>query len=240
MPQRISSWFGTDPPPLSRVPTQWSQVLAAKAPGTGGAAALRTLAHRYYGPVFRTLLCMGLVQDDAREMTQRFMIPFCEGKYVQRADPAAGSFRAFLKRCLANFVSDEREKEVRRRGTPMDDDLDPAAPEVALDDRLDRETAWDVFDRARESTRVRLASDLLAWEALCRSDLAPAEGADRAQTALARGLGVPVGRYRRALYHAREVFRAEVCRLLAEGAEARGVLDAEVRWFLQTIERGRL
>lgn len=236
MAMDLSDWFGKSGPPLGALSTHWSAVLAARQPTDEGKAALRRLAERYYRALFRVMRATGTPRDEAEEMTQRFILVFCEGKYVHLADPGKGSFRAFLKTCLRNFASDEREKERRRKGRPLEKMPEPAGRD-STEEVLDRELAWQTLQEAREATKARLADQTDAWEALRRFDLdARREG--RSHDAVAAEIGIDVPRFRRALYRARQVFKEEVCRALREGLGAEADLDAEVEWFLKAIAQG--
>ncbi len=233
----LSDWFGKSGPPLGALSTHWSAVIAARQPTDEGKAALRHLAERYYRALFRALRGSGTQRDEAEEMTQRFIVVFCEGKYVHLAQPGKGSFRAFLKTCLRNFASDEREKERRRRGKPLENMPEPASRD-STDDVLDRELAWQTLEEARDATRTRLADQPETWEALRRFDLDPRRGEGRSHDAVAADIGIDVPRFRRALYRARQVFKEEVCRALREGLGAEADLDVEVEWFLRAITQG--
>lgn len=233
----LPAWFEKSGPPLAALSTHWSRVLAARSPSEEGKEALRRLAERYYGAVFRTLRASGLSHDDAEEMTQRFFAVFCAGKYVGLADPSKGSFRGFLKTCVRNFASDEREKERRRRGTPIERLAEPEGRE-STEEVLDREIAWQLLAEAKEAARKRLCDQPEAWEALRRFDLEPGPPEQRTHDIVARGMGIDVPRFRRALYRARQVFKEEVCRSLREGLGAESEIDAEVEWFLGAIAKG--
>ncbi len=237
MATNLPSWFEKSGPPLGALSTHWSRVLAARAPTAEGKEALKRLSERYYGAIFRTLRALGLPRDEAEEMTQRFVVVFCEGKYVHLADPGKGSFRAFLKTCVRNFVSDERAKERRRRGSPLEKLPEPPGRD-STEETLDREIAWTLLEEAKEGTRRRLSDQAEGWEALRRFDLEPGPAATRSHDAVAQAMRIDVPRFRRLLYRARQVFKEEVCRTLREGLGAEADLDAEVEWFLSAIALG--
>ena len=110
----------------------------------------------------------------AREETQAFFVWMLERGFLERADPARGRFRGFIKKSLANFLHDRERgrRTVKRGGThevlalPEGDEAgalpDPAGrpPEAVLDELWRRELlahAADALERElREQGKARV------------------------------------------------------------------------------------
>jgi RNA polymerase sigma-70 factor (ECF subfamily) len=91
----------------------------------------------------------GYPADQAQDFTQEFFIRVLEGRYVDRADPEKGRFRAFLLTSLKFFVADEEDrKRAQKRGGGALLPLEFSAGE----ERYQREPAHDetperIFER---------------------------------------------------------------------------------------------
>ncbi len=110
---------------LSRISTLWTLLERAHDPPTDNAAlARRALLLRYSGAAYSYLL--GAVRDEeaAMELFQEFALRILRGDF-RGADPARGSFRAYVKTALINLVN---EYWRRRRNEPVALVADPAAP----------------------------------------------------------------------------------------------------------------
>src|SRR5690242_17562975 len=96
---------------LSRIQTQWTQILSqGEPPGD----SVRRLLLRYYGAAYRYIL--GLVREAqaAEELAQDFAVRILRGDF-QGANPERGRFRDFLKTALRNQVRDHWRKVDRCR-----------------------------------------------------------------------------------------------------------------------------
>lgn len=102
--------------------TQWSLVVAAAGRGEGTAerGALEDLCRAYWEPVYACARRRGHDADEAGDMTQAFFAHLLERHVVARADPARGSFRAFLKTSFDHFASNEWRRLRAQKRTPRD------------------------------------------------------------------------------------------------------------------------
>src|SRR5215831_7056862 len=106
-------------PGSSQFPTtRWTMVVAAGDPHRKEArSALAALCENYWYPLYAFLRRRGYAADQAQDLTQEFFIRVLEGRYLDRADPEKGRFRAFLLTSLKFFVSDEQDRNrAQKRG----------------------------------------------------------------------------------------------------------------------------
>ena len=142
--------------------TQWSMVLAAP----DDPAILDTLLRRYLGPIYAYVRRAGNPRDLAADLTQEFVSQIIlQRGLLDRADPARGRFRIFLKSALSNFLVDQHRRGTTRRHSP-------AAPPLGglpLDqvEPSERDDPGAAFDRQWATTV--LSSALSRLEADCES-----------------------------------------------------------------------
>src|SRR6516165_7453768 len=107
-------------PGASQFPTtRWTMVAAAGDPQRKDArSALVSLCESYWYPLYAYLRRRGYSSDQAQDLTQEFFVRVIEGRYLDRAEPEKGRFRAFLLTSLKFFVADEvdRRRSHKRGG----------------------------------------------------------------------------------------------------------------------------
>jgi RNA polymerase sigma-70 factor (ECF subfamily) len=128
---------------LSQIATQWTLLFAAHADSEqSGRPMLAQLVQRYCGPVYRYLLAAVRDPDVASDLAQEFALRFLQGDF-QRADPARGRFRSYLKTALFNLVADHRRSR-KASARPLAHDVaeqKPAAPSLLSEPDEDAEFA---------------------------------------------------------------------------------------------------
>jgi RNA polymerase sigma factor (sigma-70 family) len=213
---------------LSRIQTQWTQMLAPVA------GAEKDLLLHYYGAAYRYLRALAKDAALAEDLAQEFAARFLAGQY-RRVDREHGRFRDFLKACLRNLMHDHwRRQHKGPQPVAALDQVEPAAPlEPVGDDSF--EASW------RDALLAR------TWEALAKYEadagkpycailrLKTGTPALRSQE-LAKRLGQALGKSlsaeaaRQTLHRAREMFADllldEVGRTLP--ARARDQLEEEL------------
>src|SRR4051794_16093140 len=138
-------------PGSSQFPTtRWTLVVAAGAPDRKEArSALVSLCEGYWYPLYAWLRRRGYPADQAQDLTQEFFVRVLEGRYLDRADPDKGRFRAFLLTSLKFFLADEADRNrAQKRGGGAVLSLEFSSGE----DRYQREPAHDetperIFER---------------------------------------------------------------------------------------------
>src|SRR5712691_8585150 len=98
--------------------TRWTLVVAAADPQRKDArSALVSLCEGYWYPLYAYLRRRGYTADQAQDLTQEFFICVLEGRYLDRADPEKGRFRAFLLTSMKFFLADEADRNrAQKRG----------------------------------------------------------------------------------------------------------------------------
>jgi RNA polymerase sigma-70 factor (ECF subfamily) len=138
-------------PGRSQFPTtRWTLVVAAGDPYRKEArSALASLCENYWYPLYAYLRRRGYSSDEAQDLTQEFFVRVLEGRYLDRAQPEKGRFRAFILTSLKFFVADEEDRErAHKRGGGMVVPLEFSSGE----ERYQREPAHDetperIFER---------------------------------------------------------------------------------------------
>ncbi len=131
--------------------TLWTDIAAAADPSSPGCRqSLERLCQAYWKPVFAFIRRSGgrSVQD-AEDLAQGFFVGLLTKGAWARLCPERGSFRAYLKRALRNYLSNARRDEFRDRAGHRVFQLDLSAPGLGSDLRSERaEDPEAAFDRA--------------------------------------------------------------------------------------------
>src|SRR5256886_933781 len=86
--------------------TRWTLVVAAADPQRKEArSALVSLCEGYWYPLYAYVRRRGYPADQAQDLTQQFFMRVLEGRYLDRADPEKGRFRAFILTSLKFFLT---------------------------------------------------------------------------------------------------------------------------------------
>lgn len=141
--------------------TRWSRILAP-----GGGRDLEAIARAYWRPIRAWLAArMRCGEDAAAELAQEAFVWLLSGELLDKADPARGRFRAFLKTALANFAIEQlRRREARKRGggvghVSFEDAGEPVdAAQPTPDQALDEAWRRELLERAHEALRQELAA----------------------------------------------------------------------------------
>ncbi len=174
--------------------TSWTVLLSCRdREGPAARESLNRLISLYWKPVYCMIRRGGArSNEDAKDLCQEFFARVVlEGPLVERYAPARGSFRAFLKAALRNFLGGEARdgRAQKRGGDVVVASLDGSGADVLgflADPAAGPE---EVFDRAWEGVvlaqairgledRLRAGGQEVAWEIFRAYELAP-EG-DRA------------------------------------------------------------
>ena len=228
--------------------TRWTLVVAAADPHRKEArSALASLCENYWYPLYAYLRRRGYPADQAQDLTQEFFIRVLEGRYVDRADPEKGRFRAFLLTSLKLFVSDEEDRNrAQKRGggalLPLEfcSGEECYQLEAAHDETPERiyERRWAlaVLDRVLEKLRNEFMHHGRA-EHFERLKLFLLEQADTSYAALASEMNTSEGALKVAIHRLRkryrELFRQEIADTVADPAE----VESELRHLAAVLTR---
>jgi RNA polymerase sigma factor (sigma-70 family) len=213
---------------------------AIRSPGTAAfEEARRRLIMLYWEPVYCQIRRKwGRGVEDAKDLTQEFFLSkVLEGALASRFDPARGSFRAFLRTALSNFMADQAESASRiKRGGGADRlildaegveelvaDVEGLRPEDAFD------AAWRnvILRRALELCRKRLidAGKPIYFEIFRLHDV---EGEAGYKSVAAR-VGLGLDAVKNHLTAARKVFERAAQEVIAEYADDPAAVSAEMK-----------
>ena len=220
--------------------TQWSLVLASAGQSKDSAAALDRLCRAYRAPVLGYLRAQGHGIDAAEDLTQAFFAHLLGHRLHELADPARGSFRAFLLSSLRHFVvSEQRRESARKRGgevlhVPLDGIREPVAddsPELAFE----REWAHTVIARALHELRVeaRQADRLELFAVLSPFLFQPPAAED--YTRLGERLGMASNTVAVAVHRLRQRLRKrveeQIQRTIGDAAQVSAEMAVLQRWM---------
>jgi hypothetical protein len=139
--------------------TRWTLVIAAEdARRTEARSALVSLCEGYWYPLYAYVRRRGYPADQAQDLTQEFFIRVMEGRYLDRADPEKGRFRAFILTSL-KFSWPTKPIAVGRRNAAG-----------AGSCRLKSRPARIVINASRRTTRRRSGSSSGAGRSQCSTE----------------------------------------------------------------------
>ncbi len=231
-------------------PTQLSAVVAAASSDDAERRrGLEALIAGYWKPVYKYLrIKWRAPNEEAKDLVQGFFSTALEKDWFAGYDPAAGTFRTWLRTCLDRFVANQRRAESRqKRGgdrTLLSLDFEgvegeylraPAGDDANPEEYFHREWVRSLFGMAVDelSKSCADAGKQTHFDLFRRYDLEGGDGLSYAD--LAREFELPVTQVTNYLAWARREFRRIVLERLREicgsdrefRAEARELLGVE-------------
>ena len=213
--------------------------------------AFDALVRGYWKPVYKYLRFHWRADnEDAKDLTQEFLVRCLEKGLLDAYDPAKARFRTFLRVCLDGFVANERKSAARlKRGggarhVPLD--TEGAEQELALAGLTGAADIDAWFDQ--EWLRTFFAEGVARLEQWCsargkeshfalfrRLDLdGPARGERISYADLAREFSLSTSQVTNFLALARREFRRIVLELLRESCASEEEFRREAREVLGT------
>ena len=147
--------------------TRWSVVLAARQQfSPESAAALETICHAYWHPLYAYARRSGQSRDDAQDLIQEFFCRLLEKRWLDSVDPDKGKLRSFLIVALKNFIIKEwrRASAQKRGGGQMPLQLDTVFAESRLAADSNAVTPEEIFDQQWALTLLDLTINRLRTE----------------------------------------------------------------------------
>ncbi|HXW06378.1 MAG TPA: sigma-70 family RNA polymerase sigma factor [Vicinamibacterales bacterium] len=228
--------------------TRWTLVIAAAdSRRTEARSALVSLCESYWYPLYAYVRRRGYPADQAQDLTQEFFIRVVEGRYLDRADPEKGRFRAFILSSLKFFLADEADRSrAQKRGGGKVLSFEVSSGE----DRYQREPAHNetperIFERRwalslLERVVDRLRSEFVQQGRVDHFNRLKAfllDQADAPYAALAREMGTSEGALKVAIHRLRkryrELFRQEIAETVADAGE----VESELRYLVAALTR---
>jgi len=202
---------------------------------------LERLISLYWKPVYCLIRRMGTrSNEDAKDLTQEFFVRVVlEGAFAERYTPDKGTFRAYLKTSVRNFVRNEHRDGARlKRGAPLpleirDFDLTEVLPDAhALPPDQLFDAAWRsvVLGKAVQLLQDRLVAEgkTVAFDVFRRYDL-EGDGTEVSYESVGRTLGISPDTVKNHLTRAREEFRTAVRSVVSATVADAKDLSAELR-----------
>jgi len=231
--------------------TSWSVIRQAHDHRSSEYAdALQKLIRIYWKPVYCFIrYSWRRGNEDAKDLTQEFFARIVlQNELVRKFIPERGSFRAFLKASVTNFMNNEiRSAGRKKRGGDVNIlaletlDFDPRElvrapregdPEKAFDE------AWRtlVLQRSLERLEERLRQEgkEIYFEVFRRYELDPEQQKGASYKTLGETLGLSMDAVKNYLTRAREAFRDAVTSIVAEYVDNEEDLFREIDAMLSS------
>lgn len=222
--------------------TRWSRILAP-----AGERDLDALARAYALPI-EAWLAQRFARraDDARDLAQDAFAWLLQTRLLDKADPARGRFRAFLKTALANFAIERlrRERAHKRGGgaqtASFDDVGEPVDPRAHSADQV-LDDAWrrELLTKARQMLQheLEIGGRSVHWALFHDWYLADADDLDHATLAARHGITrTDVSNW---LDHGKRRFRALLRQIVADTVSSPDELEDELRWLFGAVPGAR-
>ena len=226
--------------------TRWTLVVAAGDPQRQEArAALVSLCEGYWYPLYAYVRRRGYPSDQAQDLTQEFFVRVLDGRYLDRADPEKGRFRAFMLTSLKFFLADEADRNrAQKRGGGNLLSLEM----VSGEERYQRDPGHDqtperIFERHWGLSMLdrvidRLRAEFVQHGRLDHFDRLKGFLLDQAEmpyAALARDMGTSEGALKVAIHRLRkryrELFRQAIADTVADPAD----VESELRFLAAAL-----
>jgi RNA polymerase sigma factor (sigma-70 family) len=228
--------------------TRWTLVVAAGDPQRKEArSALVSLCEGYWYPLYAYVRRRGYPVDQAQDLTQEFFVRVLDGRYLDRADPEKGRFRAFILTSLKFFLADEIDRSrAQKRGGGTVQSLDLSSGE----ERYQRDPAHDetperIFERRWALAMLdgvvdKLRAEFVQHGRLDHFDRLKGFLLDQGDTpyaVLALELGTSEGALKVAVHRLRkryrDLFRQEIAETVADPAD----VESELRFLAAALTR---
>jgi RNA polymerase sigma-70 factor (ECF subfamily) len=228
--------------------TRWTLVVAAGDPHrTEARSALVSLCEGYWYPLYAYVRRRGYPADQAQDLTQEFFVRILEGRYLDRADPEKGRFRAFILTSLKFFLADEVDRSrAQKRGGGSVLSLEISSGE----ERYQRDPAHDetperVFERRWALSLLdgvidRLRAEFVQHGRLDHFDRLKGfllDQADMPYAALAGEMGTSEGALKVAIHRLRKRYRDLFRQAIAETVADPADVESELRFLAAALAR---
>jgi RNA polymerase sigma factor (sigma-70 family) len=228
--------------------TRWTLVVAAGDPQQKEArSALVSLCEGYWYPLYAYVRRRGYPADQAQDLTQEFLVRVLDGRYLDRADPEKGRFRAFILTSLKFFLADEADRSrAQKRGGGNVLSLEISSGEERYQrDPSHNETPERIFERHWALSMLdgvvdRLRAEFVQHGRLDHFDRLKGFLLDQGEmpyAALAREMGTSEGALKVAIHRLRkryrDLFRQEIAETVADPAD----VDSELRFLASALAR---
>ena len=229
--------------------TRWSLIERARSDDAGQRElAFEALVEGYWKPIYKHLrLRWRRSNEDAKDLTQDFLVSMLEKRFLDGYDPAAARLRTYVRVCLDRFVQnhDRAARRLKRGGAVALESLDFSDAErelragslaagAAAEEPREREWPRQLFARAVEAleTDCRSRNRELDFMLFARYDLEDDAAGAPTYASLAAETGVSVPTVTNRLASVRRRFRSIVLETLRESTASEADFRREARALL--------
>ena len=179
--------------------------------------------------------------EECKDLTQAFFAELLRRDVFKHADPARGTFRAFLKAVLKHFllVARRDERRLKRGGgrSPIAIDMEePLPPSKGLtpDQTFDREWSRAILEAAyrRLEEETRKDGQEQPYRAFRAYYVDAAPGAEPSYKEIAKKLGVTEFTLQNHLYAMRQKLKKLIRELVTDAARSPADVESELRELL--------
>ncbi len=224
--------------------TIWSEIL-----GCGHSEQrLESVILRYWKPVYWAIRRHGYSNEDAKDLTQDFMIHLLERGKLQKIGPGGAKLRTYFKTVLRNFLVDyhRHETSLKRGGeakrlsldfSPEDAECIPIPRGTTPEEAFDQAWAQEIEIRCLEQLRAHLQSrgKSVYWDVFKAYDLCASAKPPESYATLAKRFEITELDVRNYLSFARTLF-SRLLRECAKDTVGPGEnVDAEVQDLLGSM-----
>jgi RNA polymerase sigma factor (sigma-70 family) len=222
-------------------------VAAGSGDSSAARAALATLCETYWYPLYAYVRRRGTSPDDARDLTQGFLMSLLERRDFEHLRQERGRFRAFLLASLQHFLAnDAARRRAQKRGggaaiLPLAFDdaegryLVEPAESTTPETLYERRWALTVIDRVLNDLRSEWQADGRAAEfdelKSCLLGVNPAGG----YAAIAARLETSEGAVKTAVHRLRRKFQKALRNDIAETVSDPEDVDDEIRYLVRAL-----
>ena len=230
--------------------TRWSMVLAARqGSSSSGREALAELCEVYWYPLY-AFVRRRVGPEEALDLTQGFFTDLLDRNTLDRVDPAAGKFRAFLLASMKNFLSHEREKAgaQKRGGDIVRFSLDARMAEERYaeeprDERtpehlFERRWAWTVLDRVSDRLQEEFEEAGKAKHHQALAGYLSDPGRGRPYSEVAAELATSEAAIKMAVRRMRQRYGTLLREEISQTVSSADEIDREIRQLLEVVRAG--
>jgi RNA polymerase sigma factor (sigma-70 family) len=226
--------------------THWSMVLDAQSELRAARAALEKLCRTYWRPVYSFVQRQGIGRKEAEDLTQGFFALLLERKDLNTIRKEKGRLRSYLLASLKNFLTDERRRVIaikRGKGERLIP-LDEIRGQERLDDRSDRFTADEIYERcwaftvleqvmARLRDEYRSAGNLRFFDQMKK--MLMHEPGRPSQAQVASEFDMTEKAVKQAFYRFRQRYQALFREEIAHTGAIPSAIDDELRYLIAVV-----
>jgi RNA polymerase sigma-70 factor (ECF subfamily) len=227
--------------------TRWSLVNAAGGDDSSARAALARLCEIYWYPLYAYVRRRGSDPDDARDLTQGFLVSLLERRSFENLKQERGRFRAFLLASLKHFLANEAARRMtQKRGgnvtlMPLAFEeaegryrVEPAEP-VTPQTLYERRWALTVIESVLAELRKEWLDAGRAAEFDALKTCLLGGVAEGGYARIAEKLGMTEGAVRVAAHRLRRKFQKRLRADIAETVSDPADIDDEIRYLIRAL-----